>query len=167
MSTNEHNQLLDDFRNDAQAYCDFIDAWRAGNVSKPYVELLQLLSNLAKSGVSIPFDMPEKDVDQVERIQWEIIWAEIHEVTSAASSALMREHADNENAKTRAFMLWDDLADIYRDLRHGLDLFNLGGTDAVAEATWEWRFGYENHWGAHLFRALTTVHEIRYRLFME
>lgn len=170
MTTNEHHQLLDDFRNDAQAYCDFIDAWRAGNVRKPYIELLQLLSNLAKSGAAIPFDIAEEDVNHVERIdtaQWWIIASEISKLTCVACSALGTEHANNEEDQVRASMLWDDLADVYRDLRRGLDLFNLGGSDAVADATWQWRFGYENHWGTHLFRAMTTVHEIRYRLFME
>ena len=61
-------------------------------------------------------------------------------------------------------MFWDDLADIYRDLHNGLVLWNRGRPNAQAQAAWQWRFDYEMHWGEHLFRAMLTVHEIRYTL---
>ena len=79
----------------------------------------------------------------------------------------MKPDAD-ETAKRLAFragMLWDDLASIYQDLHDGLALWDLGTEDAQAEATWPWRFNYEAHWGEHLFRAMTTVHEARYQLY--
>jgi hypothetical protein len=166
----DQSRLLAAFRDDAQAYCDFIDGWHDKGVREPFTNLLRLLSNLAKSGVAIPFDMAEKDVEYIERIdqaRWRTIATEINEVTGLACAALVSEHADDEEAQVRASMLWDDLADIYRDLRHGLDLYTLGGSEHLAQAAWQWRFGYESHWGAHLFRALTTVHEIRFRRFME
>ena len=78
------------------------------------------------------------------------------------TSALLEQHADDEAELTRATMLWDDLTDIYRDIKNGLRLFNMETPDAGLEAVWEWRFGYENHWGCDLMRALATVHEIRF-----
>jgi hypothetical protein len=131
---------------------------------------LRLLSNLAKSGAVIPFVMPENDVNEVERIDhatWQTIADQIYGLTVAARAALVNEHSDDDAARIRASILWDDLVDIYRDLRHGLDLYAIGDPEHIAEAVWVWRFGYENHWGAHLFRALATVHEIRYRLFID
>ena len=64
-------------------------------------------------------------------------------------------------------MLFDDLADIYRDVHHGLALWNASTPDAQAEAAWQWRWNYEHHWGEHLFRAMLTVHEVRYQLLEE
>jgi len=64
-------------------------------------------------------------------------------------------------------MLFDDLTDIYRELRDGLALWKEATPDAQAEAAWQWRFNYEIHWGEHLFRAMLTVHEIRYQLHYE
>ena len=170
IAATEHSLLVRAFRDDAQAYCDFVDRWRTGGAPQPFTTLLQLLSNLAKSGVALPFDMAERDVEDIERIdhaRWQVIAAGINEVTGAACATLTNECTNDEEAQLRASMLWDDLADIYRDLRHGLDLYALGDPEHVAEAIWQWRFSYENHWGAHLFRALMTVHEIRYRLFLE
>jgi hypothetical protein len=162
--------LIEVFRNDAQAYCDFIDAWRSKEVQEPFATLLRTLSSLAKSGVALPPCAAESCIEVGERInhaKWQVIAAEINKVTSAACAALSNEHADDNEAVARAAMLWDDLADIYRDLRHGLDVHALGDPGHIAEAVWQWRWGYENHWGEHLFRALMTVHEIRFRLFME
>jgi hypothetical protein len=49
----------------------------------------------------------------------------------------------------------DDLADIYRDTKYGLRLFDAGH---VAEAIWEWKFHYKIHWGWHLLGAQRVIH---------
>lgn len=166
----DDHALVIAFRDDARAYCDFIDAWRAGRADEPYSNLLRLLSNLASRGVVIPFQMAKKDINAVggiDHAHWQAIASELANVTSAATKELINKHAQDEESLGRASMFFDDLADIYRDLRDGLDLYALGDPDHVAEAAWQWRFGYEHHWGEHLFRALMTVHEIRFRLLMD
>jgi Domain of unknown function (DUF5063) len=50
--------------------------------------------------------------------------------------------------------LADDIADIYQDLREGLDLSQA----QAAEAIWTWRFHYYFHWGRHALDALRTIH---------
>lgn len=49
----------------------------------------------------------------------------------------------------------DDLADIYRDIKYGLKLFDAGH---LAEAVWEWKFHFKIHWGWHLLEAQKVVH---------
>jgi hypothetical protein len=51
--------------------------------------------------------------------------------------------------------LFDDLTDIYRDLKEGLLLYNRG---QVTEAVWEWRLKFGIHWGAHLTGAQRAIH---------
>ena len=51
--------------------------------------------------------------------------------------------------------LSDDLADIYRDIKEGLILYNRG---MIIEAVWEWRFNFQIHWGAHLTGAQRAIH---------
>jgi hypothetical protein len=51
--------------------------------------------------------------------------------------------------------LADDLADIYRDLKRGLLLYNQGH---IVEAIWEWRFNFDIHWGTHLVGAQRAIH---------
>lgn len=59
--------------------------------------------------------------------------------------------------------LADDLADIYCDLWRGRELWAQGQFGA---AVWEWRFGFESHWGEHVtgalrgIRTLAAVHDL-------
>jgi hypothetical protein len=50
--------------------------------------------------------------------------------------------------------LFDDLSDIYRDLKEGLLLFTKG---QVVEAVWDWRFNFTTHWGNHLTGAQRVI----------
>tara|TARA_R110002072_G_scaffold42064_6_gene117664 strand:- start:10877 stop:11407 length:531 start_codon:yes stop_codon:yes gene_type:complete len=73
------------------------------------------------------------------------------------------ENIDNHSA-IRASMLWDDLADIYADLSLGLIQHRATSESANVHAAWEWKSSYESHWGYHLFRASSSIHELRYQL---
>ena len=51
----------------------------------------------------------------------------------------------------------DDLADIARDLTEVLwHLDNVGVNDAI----WDFRFGYQTHWGVHLHRLRRYLHSM-------
>lgn len=157
------------FRDDAAAYCAFIDKLRAGPVEKPYTNLLRLLSNLVKSGFDIPFDMPEGEYEKNVRVaheQTKVAFREIAMFTAPACEVLAAD-SRFEESRERAAILWTDLAEMYFDLREGLDLYALGGPNDIAEAVYVWRWGYEQHWGDHLLRALMTVHEINRQLYFE
>lgn len=52
-------------------------------------------------------------------------------------------------------LLSDDLADIHRDVKEGLLLYDQGKLD---DGVWEWRFNYDIHWGRHLTGALHAIH---------
>jgi len=55
--------------------------------------------------------------------------------------------------------LADDIADIYRDLKNGI---NLTESDTVLprDIISEWRFGFYSHWGRHAINALGTIHRL-------
>lgn len=55
--------------------------------------------------------------------------------------------------------LADDLADIYGDIRPGLQLYKHGSSDAKRTAIWNWRF-HISHWGRHATGALRALFEI-------
>jgi hypothetical protein len=53
--------------------------------------------------------------------------------------------------------LADDFADIYRDLKEGLNLSETH--QALPEDNiWHWRLHYYSHWGKHAIDALRTIH---------
>jgi Domain of unknown function (DUF5063) len=51
--------------------------------------------------------------------------------------------------------LSDDVLDIHRELTCGLRAFDAGQVDV---AVWEWRFGFDHHWGRHAVGALRALH---------
>jgi len=112
------------FSKDAQAYCDFIDGMSEGKPSDCYSNLLRLLSNLAVSGFKLPNAMPDQDVDdddhELSHDEWVKIASSISDAISKEAAVLVERYSDNEDQLTRASMLFDDLADIYRDLKNGL-----------------------------------------------
>ena len=51
--------------------------------------------------------------------------------------------------------LADDIADIYQDLRRGLDLLEAGHT---VHAVWKWVFHLRCHWGEHATSAIRALY---------
>jgi hypothetical protein len=48
----------------------------------------------------------------------------------------------------------DDLGDVWRDVRQGLDAHRAGRPE---EACWTWKFTFRNHWGEHAAEALRVL----------
>ncbi len=157
------------FKEAAGGYCAFIDQLCAGTVQQPITELLRLLSALAFGAVNLPPVLPvgEDDSGRLNRTAWKAMGGQIHSALAEHCAALETLAKDDGEDEGTAWLLWDDLADIYVDMREGLALFERGGGDDLLQAVWAWRFAYEAHWGQHLFRALQACHDLRYRLYRD
>lgn len=56
-------------------------------------------------------------------------------------------------------LLWDDLADIYRDVRPGLHVWDSGEDQLLPAAVFEWKWpGFYHHWGLHAVDAIRALH---------
>ena len=162
---------LETFVADAEAYFQLIDSFRDARPEALYTSLLERLSRLANSAVRIPFDMPETDdaasthvLTSDERASVSRL---IHETVADDIVTLQERHPDDDpSEQSRRVMYFDDLADLYSDLKDGLRCYATGTATGMSEGIWRWKWGYENHWGRHLMRALTTTHEICFQLFL-
>ncbi len=168
-------KALSDFAAVAAEYCQFIDRFREGRPDNLYTKLEALLPRIHRAILPVRSEMAEEKHSEFAALEMNhdqaaAISRLIEETVSPEKNLLIEWHngiasSDMESYSpdaTRAFMLFDDLAGIYRELRDGLALWNVGTPDAQAEAAWQWRFNYEFHWGEHLFQAMLTVHEIHY-----
>jgi hypothetical protein len=139
-----------------------------GNRKPPnfYKRLLVCLSRLAKSAAELPWDYSNKDKydDRITHDEWGQMMERINHDLGEEIGRLIEADGENTESALRAFMLSDDLADIYRDLKNGLNFFNRG-EEGIQKAIWEWKFNYEHHWGPHLYNALHTIHRIRFELY--
>ena len=57
--------------------------------------------------------------------------------------------------------LADDVAEIYGDLQEGFAELRAGQT---ANALWDWKFGFDYHWGRHAAHAIHALYNLRARL---
>lgn len=55
--------------------------------------------------------------------------------------------------------LYDDLSDIYKDLKIELTkIEQIGTNEAIEDACWQLHFGFSTHWGHHCIDALRVLH---------
>jgi len=58
--------------------------------------------------------------------------------------------------------LVEDFADIYHDLKIGLEKMKIGTDEAIEDALWQLKFNFINHWGQHCIDALRYLHYLWY-----
>ncbi|HLW39583.1 MAG TPA: DUF5063 domain-containing protein [Brumimicrobium sp.] len=59
--------------------------------------------------------------------------------------------------------LVDDFADIYSELKEELTKIDQIGTDeAIEDALWQLKFGFNHHWGNHCIDAMRALHYLWY-----
>lgn len=160
----------------AERFCTLIESLQNGAVPGLFHSLEELLAQIHIAILSVEMDSADDEHPEFEKMEmshkeWGHIAETIRIATGKQSADLMawheelrdKEETGDDYCATRAWMLWDDLADIYRNLKNGLVLWKLASPPAKAEAAWTWRFNFESHWGEHLFRASMSVHEARYQ----
>lgn len=170
-----HSHPATEFAIFAEEYCGLIESFETNPPEKVYTKLESVLMRLHSGVLLITLGEgadSEDDTKDLTHDQWKMIAQNINKVLGDEICQLIEWHQDSESCKSeqlnewasRASMLWDDLAGIYQDLYNGLSHWKIGTETEQNEAQWQWRFNYESHWGNHLFQALLSAHEIRYRL---
>ncbi len=159
------------FADYARKYCCLIESLGERSSEHFFADLMRCLSDLCGSALDIPdcslahglggvsdedlqskFGMPHEERTVISRL------VEIR--VASAVHGLVPGCAGREDDRIRYLMYFDDLSDIYFDLKEGLNVWDDGSSDAMAEAISAWRFGYQSHWGYHLMDALRTTYEI-------
>ena len=137
----------------AVSFCDFIESCSTYNEKKTLMKFLRILSQLYAEALVLPIVEP-KEEHLVDR-----------------DFPLPKVDFKNHNVYTEMFnpyldkmpvsgCLDDDILDIYRDIKSGLILYEQG---KHTEAIWEWKVGFEIHWGEHATSAIRALHSIHYQ----
>jgi hypothetical protein len=170
MTSDDHQPAVVRFCEDARAFCEFVQSADA-LPDRPFETLQRLLSRLAASATELPYDWPDDDQQfqdaEVRVEEYAPVYRRMSELVGPACIELHGRKGQSEEVRELALMVWDDLGDLYHDLLDGLKAYELGTDQARAEAAFRWRWGFENHWGEHLFRALLVIHQIRASLFKD
>jgi hypothetical protein len=162
---------VEQFRDHAKRFLELLD----GRDGVPVEELLhrahELLPQLYSAGLALPekpawaFRDDREDLGPLEPDPRAI------EEHVSRKQMLARDLSERIGARQNAYweifdpyadppedpvlgLLSDDLSDIYLDLANGAELWAAGARD---EAVWEWRVGFESHWGEHATGALRAI----------
>ncbi len=65
---------------------------------------------------------------------------------------------DEDEDKLVGSTIFDDLNDIYRDLKEGLDEYEIG---EIGDAVFDWKDGASGHWGDHAVSLIKALHWLR------
>lgn len=138
----------------AYRYC----AWAEGDLGDPHDAMRRvqlLLAELHLAAVELPDLGIGKNIDaeSISHDEWSQFFNKFGGLPVNSYSDVFNPLQEEEPVINS---LADDLADIYRDLKSGLLLFE---AQHPLDAAWEWRFGFQTHWGQHLVGAQRPIHE--------
>lgn len=114
---------------------------------------LRLLLDLVRTALELP-DVEGGD-DEPVRLD-HAAWKQMHASFATLRGPQFYATADAYEIGGEELVgdLHDDLADVWRDLRPSLDLFEAGHHEAAA---WHWAFTFRYHWGEHAVEAIRVL----------
>lgn len=120
--------------------------------------MAELLPRLYAAALALPELGPTTALEPpgISHEQWAAVASRLRDLLGEADLyAIALEPLDVDREQLSVVSLADDLTDIYRDLKKGLD--SAEQLDPV-DIVWGWRFSFWTHWGEHASRALAAVH---------
>lgn len=133
----------------AERYCDLVETPSAAGDRAAFVlSVRSALAELLASGFALP-DTEPSEIDLPEgptQAEW-----------TAAFTSTQMTLGELPGGLEAYVSVPDDLADVWRDLKRGLNALTAG--TRWQDASWEWKFGLQAHWGKHAEDALVALHD--------
>ncbi len=141
----------------AAAFCRLIETSETVGLGELVDRVTELIVALYDAAMRLPQSDPSEHAEPqpVTSDDWQALFKRLSFQLGEINSYNFVFDPYDQNAAPVMGSLADDLADIYRDLQTGLALH---AAEANDDATWQWRFGFENHWGRHAAHALYALH---------
>lgn len=145
-------QQLEDFANTVTAFCEWAESC-PGDPNEDAEMALRLVSRLFAQALDLPSIFDDEDAPAIPHEEWAAMYKRFGSLPFNFYSSHL-EPANVPDPTPGIGDLADDLADIWRDLKGGLDLYRKGNHAAAAT---EWRVNFEIHWGRHAASALYAL----------
>ncbi|ABC28437.1 conserved hypothetical protein [Hahella chejuensis KCTC 2396] len=139
----------------AREYCQWSEA-RPGSAEEEMATAARLLAKLYATILELPFEPAGTDLE-FETMTHDA-WQKIYQRFGSMPFTQYRDiddPFDMQSASVNAGDIADDLADIYRDMKDGLSLWDHNHT---REAVCYWEESFRIHWGQHAIDALKALH---------
>lgn len=142
----------------ARDFCELIE--QCDSASDLLCRGRLLLAKLYASALEL--DSTEPGEDDNSRYISHADWQAVHERLTVLLDPHNRYEASlhpTENAELATAFLADDFADIWRDLKEGLNTLS-DRPNLRADVFFDWKFTFEIHWGRHAVNALAALHDL-------
>ncbi|MFA6305064.1 MAG: DUF5063 domain-containing protein [Patescibacteria group bacterium] len=160
------NDAINQFALIAKEYCNFIENHKFKK-NKSVYKLIDILIKLYSSALKLPKVKTGKNhhiLDHVNQKMYTKITKKLFkEFTDFKfywlifNPLIEDKNIDDEVVKAGVY---DDLADIYRDVKNGLIEYQENSLENITDAVWHWRFHFYTHWGDHLVSLLKPLNSI-------
>jgi len=159
--TNHNAEVAARFAVTAKKFCSIVDSASDIERTEFVAQVYRILPKLIDVAIEMP-DVERPDTRQqrspldVRHHEWERRYNALKE--KFGDWNVYRQVFDpTKDSEAISGSLADDIADIYRDLKKGLELKETYPRQPEA-AIWQWRFGFYSHWGKHAMDALLAIH---------
>jgi hypothetical protein len=152
-------QAVKDFIAISEKYCLLIDNRCKYSNIKILQDSYVLLPQLCSCAMSLPeIKRSVSYHGEFPHSTWNIIFKTMQsKIEQRYDSYFIIDPYEN-NAKPLLASFSDDLSDIYRDIFPGLNDWGKVSPNVKRGIIWEWKFGYEHHWGNHATSAFKAIH---------
>jgi Domain of unknown function (DUF5063) len=162
-STKGNASGVDAFVESARAYCSLIERRAEVSRSELVSSARVLLADLHARASSLPNQkLGESPTSRkIGNEGWWRLFESLRNQLREYDSFWVEHPESDVPSAPGESSLADDLADVYRELKDGLMAWDSTEPTLRAGAVWEWRFGFEVHWGDHAVKAMRAIHRIR------
>jgi hypothetical protein len=154
---------LDDFALSAERFVRWAEdpqrPWTLDDAERLLLELLRHGLELVDAPDEVDEDDERPEPDDVTDAEWKTVFKRGAELPFDSYWAALQPHEFDEEQRLRVDSLSDDLADTYRDVLRGLRAYRAA---RLGDASHEWRFGHQSHWGQHAANAVAAIREFRF-----
>jgi Domain of unknown function (DUF5063) len=148
MSDTVHN-----FATAARDFCAWVES-APGEPASEAVMALRHLMRLYQAVLDLPNRFDDFDLPRLSNEEWKAVFRRFGELPFNYYAQCF-DPLVVPCEEPVVSDLADDLADIWRDIKGGLALYDAGHPDA---AVWEWKQHFESHWGHHAAGAIYALH---------
>jgi len=162
MRTDIHTAFRE-FNSAASEFCGAVDSASALDRVELLSRLYEILPRLIHQGIGLPslswsdgYTREETKQTRMKEAEWWQLYELLKEKLGDWDLYWQVFDPTKDSEAIRG-SLADDIADIYRDVKEGLDLHD-PDLALQQDAICGWRVLYYSHWGQHAINALYTIH---------
>lgn len=141
----------------AREYCNWCEGEKPADPEQARADAIRHLAGLYVGALGLPRvernDYPASDA-QVSQADWESVYRSCSALPVGYYYCALDPSIDAQ-FEMGAGDVGDDIADIYRDMKEGLQIWDSGQRD---DAAWHWIWTCRLHWGVHALEALRALH---------